>query len=48
MDARGCELLLTQLWSYRDLIEYSSNPFDLGKSITGLGNEAKKTPFQKK
>jgi len=31
----------------QDFVETSSNPFDQGKSITGIGNKVKKTPFKK-
>ncbi len=30
-----------------DFVETSTNPFDQGKSITGLNNKVKKSPFQK-
>jgi len=29
-----------------DFVETTSNPFDQGKSITGIGNKVIKTPFQ--
>jgi hypothetical protein len=28
-------------------VETSTNPFDQGKSLVGLGNKVKKTPFKK-
>lgn len=28
-------------------METSTNPFDQGKSLVGLGNKVKKTPFKK-
>jgi hypothetical protein len=31
----------------KDFVETSTNPFDKGKSITGLDNKKKKTPFEK-
>jgi hypothetical protein len=30
----------------QDFVGTSSNPFDQGKSITGIGNKLIKTPFQ--
>jgi hypothetical protein len=31
----------------QDFVQPSTNPFNEGKSITGLDNKVKKTPFQK-
>jgi hypothetical protein len=31
----------------QDFAETSTNPFDQGKSLVGLGNKVKKTPFKK-
>ena len=31
----------------QDFVEVSDNPFDQGKSITGLGNKKKQTPLQR-
>jgi hypothetical protein len=31
----------------QDFVETTDNPFDQGKSITGIGNKVTKTPFKK-
>lgn len=31
----------------QDFVEVSSNPFDQGKSIVGLGNKKPKIPYQR-